>query len=304
MTLSLALRAAGFTPRMHAYDWRQSVVRSGRQLADRIAHDASTQVAIVAHSMGGLVARAALPHAPRKKVRTVIQLGAPNGGSFAPVQAFRAVYPTVRKLATLDRNHSAEDLARIVFSTLPGLYQLLPQCPDETFDYFDIRAWPEDALAPRIELLREANQTRQDFAGADGRCFVIAGVGQPTVMHALKTTEFEYVVGSDGDGTVPLALAQWPGADTLYVQEGHGGLTKNTIVCAAIIDLLARGHTDRLPRSWSTDDAVIKHVKESELRRELLGKVCWKDLPLADRRRILEPTISDEFRRLAQTPSS
>ena len=300
LKLWLTLRAAGFTPKLHPYDWRQSIVRSGRELADRIAHDAARHVMIVAHSMGGLVARAALTHAPRKKVRSVIQLGAPNRGSFAPVQAFRAVYPTVRKLATLDRRHSAEDLARVVFSTLPGLYQLLPQCPDETFDYFDIRAWPEDALAPRLELLDEANKTRQAFAAADGRCFSIVGVGQPTVTHALKSTEFEYVFGSDGDGTVPMTLAQWPGANTLYVQEGHGGLTKNTTVCAAIVDLLSHAHTDRLLDKWSANDGVIKRVKESAMRHELVGKVCWNELPLEERRKILEPTISEEFRRLVR----
>jgi pimeloyl-ACP methyl ester carboxylesterase len=299
MKLWLTLQIAGFTARLHPYDWRQSVVQSGRQLADRIAHDPSKQVMIVAHSMGGLVARAALPHVSKKKVRAVIQLGAPNCGSFAPVQAFRAVYPTVRKLATLDHQHSAEDLARNVFSSLLGLYQLLPQCPDESFNYFDIAAWPDDSLAPKIELLQQAHKVRQAFAAADERCYLIAGVGQPTVTHAVKTAEFEYVLGSDGDGTVPLALARWPGAQTRYVQESHGGLTKNNAVCGAIIDLLVQGRTERLLSSWTISGAATKRVAESEMRRELVGKLRWNDLPFEDRRRILEPTISEEFRRLA-----
>ena len=300
MKLWLTLMIAGFTPRLHAYDWRQSVVKSGRHLADRIAYDSSKQVMIVAHSLGGLVARAALPHVPRKKVRAVIQLGAPNSGSFAPVQAFRAVYPTVRKLATLDRKHSAEDLARSVFSTLPGLYQLLPQCPDESFNYFDMKAWPSDSLTPKPELLDEAHRTRRAFASADERCYLIAGVGQPTVTHAIKGTEIEYVVSNDGDGTVPVALARWPHAATKYVQETHGALTKNSAVCAAIIDVLTQGHTRSLLNEWSSSDIEIKRIKESDMRRELLGKVRWNELPLEERRRILEPTISDEFRRLAQ----
>jgi pimeloyl-ACP methyl ester carboxylesterase len=303
MKLWLTLQVAGFTPRLHPYDWRQSIVRSGRQLADRIAHDRSKQIMIVAHSMGGLVARAALPHVPRKKVRMVVQLGAPNRGSFAPVQAFRAVYPTVRKLATLDRKHSAEDLARCVFSTLPGLYQLLPHCPDESFNYFDINAWPNDSLAPKIEHLQEAQKSRQAFANADERCYLIAGVGQPTVTRIVKRAELEYVFANDGDGTVPLTLALWPGAHTRFVHEAHGALTKNNAVCNAIVDLLTRGHTDGLLGSWSPSDTVIKQVNESDLRSELLGKVRWNDLPPEERRKILEPTISEEFRRLAMATS-
>ena len=35
-------------------------------------------------------------------------------------------YPTVRKIAALDRIHTAEQLARAVYHTLPGIYQMLP----------------------------------------------------------------------------------------------------------------------------------------------------------------------------------
>ncbi len=76
--------------------------------------------------MGGLVARLALGRQRTERITRVVQLGAPNHGSFAPVLALRGVYPTVRKLAAIDRRHTAEDLARIVFRTLPALHELLP----------------------------------------------------------------------------------------------------------------------------------------------------------------------------------
>ena len=50
----------------------------------------------------------------------------PERGAFAPVLALRGTYPFVRRLSRLDLEHSPEDLAARVFSTFPGLYQLLP----------------------------------------------------------------------------------------------------------------------------------------------------------------------------------
>ena len=126
LKLKLSLEVAGFDARSHAYDWRLGVESLAAQLNARIAADARREVMLVGHSMGGLVARATLPKGG-SRIRRIVQIGAPNAGSFAPVLALRGVYPTVRKLAALDLRHSAEDLARIVFRTLPSLHELLPE---------------------------------------------------------------------------------------------------------------------------------------------------------------------------------
>jgi len=119
LKLKLSLQVAGFDARFHAYDWRRSVEALARDLNARIAAEGGRDVLLVGHSMGGVVARLALATDPGHIAR-VVQLGSPNLGSFAPVLALRAVYPTVRKLAALDLRHDAEDLARIVFRTLPA----------------------------------------------------------------------------------------------------------------------------------------------------------------------------------------
>ncbi len=127
LKLKLSLRIAGFDAHLHPYDWRASVSELADALNQRVAAEADgSPVMLVGHSMGGLVARLALGRQRTERITRVVQLGAPNHGSFAPVLALRGVYPTVRKLAAIDRRHTAEDLARIVFRTLPALHELLP----------------------------------------------------------------------------------------------------------------------------------------------------------------------------------
>jgi hypothetical protein len=216
------------------------------------------------------------------------------------VQALRAVYPTVRKIAALDVRHTAEELARDVFRTLPGLYQLLPTQPR---DLFDADAWPDDDLKPDPALLAQARDARQHLAAADERCFVIAGTNQDTVVAArVRGSQFEYSTRRDGDGTVPLASARWSGARTWFVEETHGGLTLNTAVLAAVDDLLRSGQTDRLSQQVpQVSTAPERVVTDEELRRQAVAKVRWESLSLDSRRRILEPVLTAEF--LAPSPT-
>jgi hypothetical protein len=248
--------------------------------------------------MGGLVARAALAHDKKRRIARLIQLGAPNDGSFAPLQALRAVYPTVRKIAALDRNHTAEQLARTVYHTLPGISQILPSAagPGE-IDLFDPRQWPADELAPDVKLLARARRVRARLPDADERCSVIAGVGQETIVAAtLRERAFEYEFRVEGDGTVPLARARWPEAATWFVNENHGALTQNDVVLAAVCDILKDGDTRRLRTTAPPPrDAAPRKLTDDDLRAAALHKVQWEKLSLESRRRILEPVLTPEF---------
>ncbi len=105
-------------------------------------------VHLVAHSMGGLVSRAALSLPARRKVQQLVLLGSPNEGSFAGVQAVRGTYAVVRKLARLDPRTSAEQLAEEVFNTFPSLYHLLPTpAHTQAIDLFDAQQWPHQGPA-------------------------------------------------------------------------------------------------------------------------------------------------------------
>ena len=247
--------------------------------------------------MGGVVARAALTLDSTDRIRKLIQLGAPNAGAFAPVQALRAVYPTVRKIAALDHQHSAEELARKVFLSLPGLYQMLPSQQAGELDLFDVRSWPQDELTPNPMLLETAKAGRARLVSADDRCMLIAGVAQETLTRVrVVDNQFEYTVARDGDGTVPLALAHWPDARTWYVNESHGSLTNNDAVLAAVVDLLKSDQTQRLTSDAPARDySIVRVTNDHELRQQATRKVTWDALSLDTRRRILEPVISPEF---------
>jgi CHAT domain-containing protein len=299
LKLKLSLRIAGFDAQMHPYDWRASVSELADALNRRIAADAAgSPVMLVGHSMGGLVARLALGRQRTGRITRVVQLGAPNHGSFAPVLALRGVYPTVRKLAAIDRRHTAEDLARIVFRTLPALHELLP---DPAIaggdDLFDADSWPHDELRPDPQRLLAARQERARWPDRDDRCLVIAGVRQDTVTSLQSTVgEFEFGVSSQGDGTVPLALAVRPGERAWYVGEKHGGLPNNGRVIAGVVDLLRTGDTQRLSASVSHPRLrTVRQLSEAALRRVAPHKVKWQHLSPDARRRLLEPVVSPEF---------
>jgi hypothetical protein len=243
-----------------------------------------------------LIARAALRFDKQRQIGKLVQIAAPNAGSFAPVQAMRAVYPTVRKIAALDKLHSAEELARQVFLSLPGLYQLLPdKARDSEIDLFDAANWPTD-LPPNAKLLSHARKVRARLPEADTRCFVVAGTQHDTTVAAqLANDGFTYEIRPQGDGTVPLSRALWSGARTWYASENHGALSSNSTVLAAVIDILREGDTEKLSSTAPEMQEAVRFKSDRELRAHAVNKVEWDLLSLNSRRRILEPIMTPEF---------
>jgi CHAT domain-containing protein len=269
LRIKLKLEASGYDADFYPFDWRQSIARLGNDLAKRLK-ELGGKVDLVVHSMGGLVARSAIGQGA--KCRRLIMLGTPNFGSFAPVMALRATYPVVRKVGALDLFHEPEDLARDVFSTFPGLTEMLP--PSETFnavDLYDLNSWPADKLRPRPEILSQVAKVQKGLApGADNQ-YLIAGVDQRTAVGLTRGDDgaFAYTYSLAGDGTVPLDFARLPGIKaTYYIAESHGSLPNNKLVGRAVLDLLGRGETGVLPSSYSpaTRATAVETVPEERLR--------------------------------------
>jgi PGAP1-like protein len=290
LRLRLHLAASGFDVACVDYDWRLGIEVLGRQLAQRIESEPHGLVHLVAHSMGGLVSRAALSLPARRKVRQVVLLAAPNEGSFAGVQAVRGTYPVVRKLARLDARTSAEQLAEEVFNTFPSLYQLLPT-PAHThpIDLFDAAQWPERGPRPRVALLHAARESRTLLAKANERYSVVVGTGQPTVTGIERVADdFVYTVTPHGDGTVPVVSARLEGAHTYYVACAHSELTRDPLVATAVADILKTGSTRRLARRWGPRNRATGRISDSALRLTHTEKVDLTTLEPGARRDFMQ----------------
>jgi hypothetical protein len=216
-------------------------------------------------------------------------LGTPNSGSLGAVQALRGTYSVVRKLAQLDLRHDAEFLAREVFSTFPGLHELMPAAIDGSgLDLFDAASWPARGETPARDLLAAAARLDSRLAPGDGRCYVFVGCNHATATGiARRGDEFEYEYTRRGDGTVPIALAELRGAQHGYLECDHSDLPLDDRVVAATIDLLA-GATPRFPGSAPALEGGTLRVRDADLRALHQGKVDWPHMTPAERRLFLD----------------
>jgi len=213
-------------------------------------------------------------------VERVVLLGTPNAGSFAPVLALRGVYAVVRKIARLSHTQTAESLASEVFSTFPSLYHLLPtSTADSGPDFFDATAWPAQGPQPNVPLLSRARQVIAGFVRGDERFVNVIGAGQETVTHATRRNgEFVYTITREGDGTVPMASAELPGARTYYTSVAHSDLARDAVVAHAIADVLRTGETQRLQDKWSSNGKAEARISDTELRRTHNEKVDFAQM--------------------------
>ena len=294
--LKLRLKAAGIAVQAFDYDWRHSILQQGELLATRLRAEPAQRVTLLAHSMGGLVARAALARSggasdgstrdDLANVTRVITLGTPHNGTFAPLQALRGTYPSVRRLAALDVLHTAEQLSHEVFNTLPSLYEMLPRAGTlSAIDLFATENWPTSGPQPQQGLLHAARRFQAQLATGDERYTSIIGTGNRTVTGLARVgDDFEYLVTSNGDGTVPLASAMLDAADNRYLRCEHSALPRDAKVATAVIALLGTGSCELATTAAHTPSHTVR-VSDSELRETYASKIDWRTLSPEERRR-------------------
>ena len=289
LRLWLRLAAAGFEPLFFDYDWRLDVRVAARQFAARVRSEQGA-LRVVAHSMGGLVARAALAAGALPALERLVLVGTPNFGSFAAVQALRGTYGVVRKLALIDLRHDADELASGIFSSFPSIYQLLPQGRIAgEFDPFDATQWPRKGPRPDPRWLAVARDLERDLAPADPRISVIAGSGERTIESAGRVDgEFVYTFDLQGDGTVPLRSAELPGAAHFVARASHSGLVRSAQVAAGIVEILRTGTSSSLAPTARQRSGERIRLTDTELRQQHQGKVDWSAMSHDQRREFLE----------------
>lgn len=246
-----------------AYDWRRDNVESARLLARSIAvckeklGAPDLRFDIIAHSMGGLVARYYAMYGDRDVNETgmpqpdwsgahnlnrLILMGTPNAGS---LDAFRTLVLGYSITGT-NRRHFAllSQLNRDSIFTTPSVYQLLPRNADARFldvelsplklDLFALETWRQYrwSAAFNVELPRSVRKRLVKKAG-DKEAGVVA-VKQETEKIAAERERFLRQVlaraaafhrALDADGPPPAALR-------LYL---YGGDCEDTLDAVLIV---------------------------------------------------------------------
>jgi CHAT domain-containing protein len=276
----------------HDYDWRQPIRSLGKELADALrkalAEHPDQPVRILAHSMGGLVVRAAFaaddelwPALVARPGGRLLMLGTPNHGSHLFVESLLGQSDTVRTLARLDLRQGMQAVLDIV-AAFPGAVHLLPAPGFEDTagaaakDYYRAETWEELAAInddfwfgrhlagkPAQAVLDEAaafwravGDTRW-IEHAPDRVAYVFGQADNTPCGILLQTRGGQPAGvmmrgtTQGDGSVTWKsgrIPNLPDERCWYMPVDHAALTRTERYFDEIESLLVKGVPVKLGR--------------------------------------------------------
>ena len=259
--------------RPFAYDWRLSIVTAAEKFGvelDKAMQDAEKRgkpVRIVAHSMGGLVARLALKGRwERFKAipgSRLLQLGAPNRGSHSMAAVLLGRDDFVQMIERwFDLKHDMRQFLGIV-RDFPGVLEMLPWPGDnglalDGVDYFGAQTWQDWSVqdpaanqgkgwqAPQagpLDAARAAVQALMDAELDAGCTLYVAGHAQTPVGVRINDGQVEIGCIDEGDGRVPWSTGIPPGVRAWYTDAAHGDLPNHESAFAAYLELLNTGGT-------------------------------------------------------------
>jgi hypothetical protein len=268
------------------FDWRKDIDLAADELNMQIGNwfGKSAPVHIVAHSLGGVVARTFIKRYGERwasmwdkqgKGRAggrLVMLGTPNHGSFAIPQVITGLEGTIQKLALLDIRHDTRELLE-TFNTFPGTYQLLPSTlimptmqplyNAGTYGIFNIPQRHLDNALKHHQLLSDVIDTQ--------RMVFVAGYDQPTFCNIKNWKKLDsldsYEMTMDGDGRVTHELGLLKRKDgtqvqTYYIKEEHGNLSSSAKILGCLDELLETGETDDLFTDLAQARNATRAVRE------------------------------------------
>ena len=268
------------------FDWRLPVEREADRLAAAVRSEledsrkSNQPVRILAHSMGGLVARAMIARHGElwRELGThpgarLLMLGTPNVGSHSITELLVGRSSTLRKLDFIDMRHSCRDLLEII-SRFPGVLAMLPK--DSREDYFSPHTWADyhrqagaGWVAPQKEDLDNARSFRRllDDAPFDPkRMIYVAGCADVTVarmylddQEAKEEDRIRFEATARGDGRVTWDSGIPPDVPTWYMDVEHGDLPAHEEAYSALLELLQSGNTTLLPRTAPVSRAAAEN---------------------------------------------
>ena len=275
-----------------AYDWRRPIEDEARRLAKAVdaalaARGTSGQpVRLLAHSMGGLVARTMRLEAPDTWQRLMardgarlLMLGTPNGGSWAPMQTLSGDDTFGNALVAFGSLFDNGG-ARKMMAGMPGFIQLQAALLDPALGLDQASTWqkladddmarlrdrsiwhnegpqrsiyewgaPPQAVLDQAVALRRRLDAQLDGFGTDTAKMLLV-IGHASFTPAgivIDNDGLAYLdTPDDGDGRVTRASALLPGVRTWKVDAEHGKLPDVAEAFAAYIELLSTGETRQL----------------------------------------------------------
>lgn len=250
------------------YDWRLSLTVAADRLAAKVSRaldltqGADHPIRLIAHSMGGLVARRMIVQHPsiwaRLKARKgarLIMLGTPNGGAVSMAMGLLGQDKMIRQLETLDFTNDLGELLNVI-SPLPGVLELLPT--DEDHRYFDPEFWQgadhgvSGLNPPPTSGLRAASRVVGDLVldEADRDMMLYVAGKAPVTPVKIETNPLKLIGTARGDGRVTWQTGCLPGVETWFALDTeHGDLSRNSRLFPAYLDLLKKGDTRLLPQT-------------------------------------------------------
>jgi CHAT domain/Lecithin:cholesterol acyltransferase len=275
-----------------AYDWRRPVEDEARRLGDvvdaALAARANSQqpVRILAHSMGGLVARTMALEKPEtwramlaRKGARLLMLGTPNGGSWAPMQTLSGDDTFGNALAAFGSLFD-NGAARAVMAGMPGFLQLQAGLLDRERHLDRSQTWqdladadfarisersiwhlaavqraiyqwsaPPQGVLDQAVALRHRLDRQAATLGADAQKMLLVIGKAPFTPGGivLGDSGLEYLdAEGGGDGRVPIKSALLPAVRTWQCDAVHGDLPKLAEAFPAYLELLTTGETGLL----------------------------------------------------------
>ncbi|MGB7874517.1 MAG: alpha/beta fold hydrolase [Anaerolineales bacterium] len=212
-----------------AYDWRQDIRLSARQLGRFIESLEAHSIKLIGHSLGTLVSRYYVERlGGKEKVQRLILMGGPHYGTPAGVTSLM-FGPGVLPFGIMG------ETLRKVIATYPTAYQILPvfawgrDQQKKPFNFMKDKSWLSEEQWPLWELAREFKKELGMKTSVPTTC--IFGYGHKTIdeinLHRKKDgrfSNFAYLTRTTGDDSVPQNSAILEGADIHPVHQHHGAL--------------------------------------------------------------------------------
>lgn len=256
------------------YDWRLCNRISAKKLSNYITElkkkeiKANQKIDIIAHSMGGLIARDYIENLGGNNfIDKLIMLGTPNYGAVSAFQVLLqgAPLPTVGK-----------SISQKLPLTIPSIYQLLPnfnfcyQTEDGNFlNIYENLNWLPAKYRTMLST-RNFNTILKESIGKTVY-YSIAGYYIPTLNRVFKTNGdylFEQAFNLEGDGTVLNESAILKEVKRFYVKDSHINLPGNHDVFKIIEHIIKGKEMKKFIKKEPVEDKFIRD-QERIARQEL-----------------------------------